>query len=1049
MTRRSVWSFAGAIALLLGIFAGTVGPGNFGLGLGLGSEGSGDRPELHPTTLILEPASPIQQGLLVNVTAKLENTGTRAASAFQIEFFLRPRIEPEGEGSAVSWTSFALVERDGLAPEEQEIEVTGVLDTSNRALVPEPGVYEIRVLVDSNDQIPELDETNNELIASLRVEPSKLGQPDLRPTRLIFEPPSPVTQNDMVLVQAQVENTGDADAAPFDVAFSYCLLPEGRTVCPGEFTEFARQRLVGGLPRGASQGLAANLVLPELGLPPGQYLIKVTVDPTTPERPAGQIDEQDEANNELIASLFVQGPELFPTSLSFSPALPHVGDLIKVAVTVKNAGLGPARDVEVAFFLDGAQFARPTVTVNQDEEVLVEGTLNTDALGLDVGIHLLRVVVDPDNRIAERDETNNEIRSALTLQPRVPRRAELHPKKLLIDPSSPIEIGPDRRLNVLAEVVNTGEVEARDFEIAFFYRGAGRVRWVPIPCATTCTISSLAPGAGATAQGTLLLTDLAPGNYEVRVVADPDGRIPELDETNNEMRSSFTLLAPRLPDLILDPISVLIEPSLQVPRGTALTISFAVENVGERDAEGFAAEVTLRRLDEEAFTPVARFELPGLALGERRELQALLNTAPLRPGFYELRIVVDPEDRIREADERNNVFSTGANPQVSAPLFIRGPDLAVLSIRYADPRLTPISPIVTQGEPVEVIAQIFNIGIAAAGAFDVQFCYREVGQASCSPFGARTRFPGLAADPEIFVEARAVLDTSVLAPGSFEVVAIVDPAEAGRPFGRVEEEIEENNTAVLPLGILPRPDLRVERIVIDPPSPVPQGAMITVFADIRNEGDGPIVRPLEVEFALRPVLPEDEPPAEFEPFARATIATLDPGTQAAAKVELDTSAMPAGTYELRVTVDPERAIPELNEGNNALSIAFELLGEEGAVAGELPDLVVTRLTIDPEEARVGETVTVRATVRNQGRRDAGAFRVVFFYRRQGDDRLVNFANFRLGGLASGAEQTLRAELDTSIVWRGRFEILVVVDINDEVQESNEENNEARGTLRVR
>ena len=1050
MSRRWTWAFAGTSVLLLVVWAG------LSVLWGTGSEGGGDRPELHPTTLILEPASPVQQGLLVNVTAKLENTGTRAASAFRIEFFLRPRVEPEGAGSAVSWTSFALVELDGLAPEEQEVEVQGVLDTSDRALVPEPGVYEIRVLVDSNDQIPELDETNNELIASLRVEPSKLGQPDLRPTRLLFKPPSPVTQNETVLVSARVENTGDADAAPFEVAFSYCPLPGGRTACPGEFVEFAREALVGGLPRGASQDLAVNLAIPELGLSPGRYLVKVAVDPTSPEQPAGKIPEQDEANNELVASLFVEGPELFPTSLSFTPALPHVGDLVEVTVTVENAGLGPARDVEVAFFLNGAPFARPTVTINPGEEVAVSGTLNTDALGLDVGVHLLRVVVDPDNRIAERDETNNEIRTGLTLQPRVPRRAELHPKKLLIDPSSPVEIGPDRRLNVFAEVVNTGEVEARDFEIAFFYRAAGRARWVPIPCATSCTVDSLAPGSGATAQGTLVLADLAPGNYEVRVVADPDGRVPELDETNNEMRSSFTLLAPRLPDLAIDPASVRIEPSLQVPRGTTLTIAFAVENVGEEDAPAFAVEVAVRRLDEEAFAPVARFEVPGLRLGERVELRALLDTAPLRPGFYELRLAADPGNEVEEAEERNNAFSTGANPQVSAPLFVRGPNLTVIGVRFADPRLTPFSPLVTQGEPVEVIAQVINSGIAAAGAFDVVFCWREVGQAVCNPFGARTTFPGLAADPTVVVEARAVLDTSALPPGNFELVAIADPVEAGRPFGRVEEEVEEDNAAAIPLGVLPQPDFRIERVVLDPPSPIgPEVEEITIFADVRNEGEGPLLRPLEVEFALRR-LPQEgagngegAEPTEFEPFARATLLTLDPGTQAAAKVELSTAGLEPGSYELRVVVDPDGAIPELDEGNNAFVVPLEVVGEEGEVAGDLPDLVVAQLTIEPEEARVGEAVTVRAVVRNRGGRDAGAFRVVFFYRRQGDDRLVNFANFRLGGLAAGAEQALRAELDTSIIWRGRFEILVVVDINDEVQESDEENNEARGTLRVR
>ncbi len=1067
MRHQRTWAYGGVAGLAITILV--IGLGSLP---GPGSEEGRDRPELHPTTLILEPASPVPQGTPVRLIAKLENTGARAASAFRVEFFLRPRVEPpagegEEEGSG-SWTSFALVELDGLAPEEQEIEVQGLLDTSDRGRIPEPGIYEIRVLVDSNDQIPELDETNNELITTLRVIPSKLGQPDLRPTRLVFKPPSPVTPQDTVLLQARIENTGDADAPPFDVAFAYCLLPEGRTTCPTEFVELARPTLAGGLPRGAAQDIAVDFPIPELGLAPGQYLVRVTVDPTDPERPSGRIDEQDEANNVLFASLFLQGPELFPTTLRFAPTVPSVGERIRVSVAVENAGLGPAQDVEVAFFLDGLQFARPTVTIPQGAEVTVEGVLDTDAWGIEVGVHLLRVVVDPDNRIAERDETNNEIRSALTLQPRVPRRAELHPKKLILEPSSPVEIRPQRRLNVLTEVVNTGDVAAEDFEIAFFYRAAGRLRWVPIPCATRCTISELAPGSGATAQGSLPLSDLAPGNYEIRVLVDPDGRVPEQDDTNNEMRSAFTLLAPRLPDLFVDPTRVRVEPGLQVPRGTALTLTFSVENVGERDAEDFVVEVALRRLEqfnpgaaEVAFgetIPAARFELESLAIGQRREFQALLPTAPLRPGLYELSIVADPEDRVEELDETNNAFRTGTNPQVGAPLFVRGPDLVILSLRYADPRISPLAPVVNRGEPVEVIAQVFNIGIAAAGAFDVEFCWRPVGSARCTAFGPRVPFPGLAADPQVFVEARAVLDTSALPPGNVEIVAVVDPPEANRPFGRVAEEVEENNTSVLPLGVLPQPDLRVERVVLSPTPPVAVGTELTLFADVRNEGEGPPARPLTVEFALRPLPPETDrdggegegegPPPEFEPFARVTLPEIAPGDQAAAKVELGTASLAPGRYELRVVVDPDDEIPERDETNNAFVLSFDLLGEGRVAVGEGPDLVVARLRLIPQEARVGEIVTVRATIRNQGPRDAGAFRVVFFYRREGGDRQVNFANFRLDGLAAGAERTLRAELDTSIIWRGRFEILVVVDINDEVPESNEENNEARSTLRV-
>jgi subtilase family serine protease len=109
---------------------------------------------------------------------------------------------------------------------------------------------------------------------------------------------------------------------------------------------------------------------------------------------------------------------------------------------------------------------------------------------------------------------------------------------------------------------------------------------------------------------------------------------------------------------------------------------------------------------------------------------------------------------------------------------------------------------------------------------------------------------------------------------------------------------------------------------------------------------------------------------------------------------------------------------------------------------------VLRLSLEPQEARVGERVRVEAEVANSGRGEAGPFRVVFFYRRLGEEKRVNFAQFNLEGLAPGAKRLLTAWLDTSITWRGRFEIIVVVDINDTVEESNEENNRLTKQLEV-
>ncbi len=1027
-------------ALLVGVWVLALGVGMGGaVAFGLLQASSGGQPELHPTALILEPASPVERGRLVSAIAKLENTGSKAASAFKVEFFVRARPEP-GEG-APSWTSFAVVELRGLAPEEQEIEVKGVLDTADPALIPAPGVYEIRVVVDSNDQIPELDETNNELIVSLRVVPSRLGKPDLRPVALTFEPPSPVTVQDVVLVATTVRNTGDRDAGPFEVAFSYCVLPEGRTSCPTGFIEFGeRPRSDGVLPKGSELRFTQPLDIPALGLRPGHYLVKVTVDPPSPDQPAGRLEEQDEANNELIAALFVQGPELFPTSVSFEPALPRLGDAVRVTATVRNAGVGTAHNVEVAFYVDGARFALTTVTVEENQEAPVEGVLRTDAFGLGVGVHTLRVVVDPDDRIPERDETNNEIRTALTLQPPVPRRAELHPKRLVVTPSSPIELSPEGRLTVQAEVVNTGEVAAEGFDVAFFYRQKGRARWRPLPCTTNCPIASLAPGSGAVAQAELALAGLEPGAYELLVRVDPDDRVPELDETNNAMQSAFTLVAARRPDLTLDPARVRIEPSLQVERGATVRVRAVVVNAGEGPAGPFRVEFSWRRVEEEAFTVFGRLELAGLDLGAEAPVEAALETAALRPGLYELRVVVDPDDVVPELDETNNAFTTGASPEQAAPLFVRGPDLAVVGVRFADPTLSPLSPLVTQGEPVELIAEVANVGAEAAGGFEVTFCWRPVptaaalpGEAPCRPFGEAVRFPGLGVG--VTVQARTVLDTQELKPDSYEVLVRVDPAREGLPVGEVEEENELNNVGIVTLGVLPRPDLVVSGVRLAPPPPVEPGATVAVFAEVANAGEGPARKPFTVRFGWRRL---GEPDGGCPAFATREIASLAPGESITLRAELPTVELGTGGFEVCVTVDPEDAIPEADEGNN-VAVAALAVGR--------PDLLVEAITFDPaRQVPFGQELKLFADVRNVGDGPVlGPFVVEFAVRRldpeaQAPTGFEPLARVELPGLNAGAQAAAKVELDTAKLPLGAYELRVTVDPDDAVRNELDETN---------
>jgi subtilase family serine protease len=879
--------------------------------------------ELHPDFLILDPASPIDQGRLVNISLLLENTGTATANQFHVEFFIRLH----SDSTAGSWTSFAIDEISGLSSVEQQIEARAVLDSSDSSLIPAPGIYEIRAVVDSNNQIPELDETNNEMITSAIIQSSRLGLPDLRAKSLAFDPTSPVEQDTKVEVMGTVSNDGDQKAAPFSVELAYCKINSlvNPTTCPSDFTQFAlvEDAFLGGLTKGGE--LEARASLP--ALEPGTYLIRMRVDPPTSHNPAGMIDEQDEANNELIVIFAIQGSELHVPGITYTPELPRVGDTVTISATVENSGQVKCSNAEVAFFVDGAQFDLKTVTLVGGQSDVVQGVLNTSQFNLDAGVHTIRVIVDPKNLVSERDETNNETRTGITLQTALPTLAELRPKGILLNPSSPIQLGSNSNITVSTEILNTGPVAASNVTVEFSYRSTGSVRWVPILCTTNCNTSTLESGARFVASANLFLFNLTPGAYEVQAVVDPQNTIPELDEFNNTIQSAFTLLANRIPDLLVDPASVQFTPSLTERRGTPITLNADVVNFGEADAIGpFDVDVSLAHLNSDGTLGQAvslnSVQISGLSVGNRQRISVVLNTANILPGIYQVLINVDPQNRIAELDENNNLLLTG-------PLFLRGPDLTGTP-RYIDPTVNIFEPRIGVGTKLTVAVDVTNIGVEAAGEFDVGFCHQalvnNVEQGSCVSFGDTTHFPGLGIGSIVTVST--TYDTSGLAAGRYELKAVIDPASPNFPVGHVEEENETNNTPAL---------------------------------------------------------------------------------------------------------------------------TFEIVGAGGSTTGSTSsgiDLTVQNVTVDPNLTWFGDTVAVKAQIANIGIQGAGSFRVVFFYKKIGQGQMFNFAQFTVNKMDAGEVQSLTAQLKTTLLGFGDYQIIVLVDFNNDVKESNESNNRGSAQLTV-
>lgn len=852
-------------------------------------------------------ARAVLKGAIVHLSATVANVGVGAAGTFVVEFSCR-RVDQE-ETCCVERVTVP----NGLVPQS---ETTVETDESTVDLV--PGAYEVTVRVDPDDQVPELDETNNRKTGLLTVLASK---PELHPTSLVFDPPSPVGRGETARISAEIENSGENTAGGFAVRF---LLHKGGIAqvigtALGDWTSLGTS-VVPGLKRDEHLTLEQVLDTATLSLDSQEpqtvtpYTIRVVVDALD------QVSEEDETNNEILGSLGIEPsdlslPELHPVSLTFDRTLPldWAGDTseeVTATVVVVNSGgsTAPAtsdKPIRVSFAYrklgagDWTEVSKDRVRSIRQSLGIEEGknsaTATADLVLKEPGSYELRAWVDPDpppnGMIQEQNEKNNQIVVGFSV-----RGVELHPLSIELG-SAPVRRGDT--ITVRSQVENTGEKTATGFTVGFFiddlrfatysYGGGG-----------------LENGDSVRAEASLDTSDLAPGDYTLRVVVDPDNRIPEVDEANNVISTPFTVLPPAARKAELHPASLVLDPASPIPVGQSALVSSAVWNTGTIDATDFQVEMAYSADGGSSWVPFAVEEVASLARGEKTQIEGRLVTAGLSAGTrYLVGVFVDPGAQVEEADETNNVLVASLLVGSGAPSGGgRGTNLAVKDLTFE-----PASP-VPQRTVVQVCASIADTGQEPAGDFLVEFLYRQDPNASFLPFATKT-VSGLAPGRSTLVfEA---LDTTALGLGSVEIKVIVDSSN----WIGESDKTDNERTETLLIGTSgQRPDLSPIAWRIDPPSPIEQGTSALVCVKVANLGGG-AAGPFSVSYSYSL--------HSSVAFATATAGGLAGGSQVELCRSLDTSSLAPGTYEVRIVVDSDHRVSEQNEGNNELSAYFTVV----------------------------------------------------------------------------------------------------------------------------
>ena len=147
------------------------------------------------------------------------------------------------------------------------------------------------------------------------------------------------------------------------------------------------------------------------------------------------------------------------------------------------------------------------------------------------------------------------------------------------------------------------------------------------------------------------------------------------------------------------------------------------------------------------------------------------------------------------------------------------------------------------------------------------------------------------------------------------------------------------------------------------------------------------------------------------------------------------AAYPLGTHNLSVSVDPLDQIPELNEDNNLNYTTVNVLG--------VPDLMVTAsdISVDPSSPIRDKMASISVNVRNIGDNAISAFNVSFY------DNGTLIGKREISNLPTG--QFGVASISWTPSFAGLHTVIVVVDEESIIVESNEVNNEASRSVTVR
>ncbi|RLE48430.1 MAG: hypothetical protein DRJ31_07305, partial [Candidatus Methanomethylicota archaeon] len=586
----------------------------------------------------------------------------------------------------------------------------------------------------------------------------------------------------------------------------------------------------------------------------------------------------------------VEPANLAVANISWTPTNPSDGDTVFVTANITNYGPGSVfTDFNVRFYLNNTLVK--TITVHG----LLAGyyTLVTAPITAIAGIDEIKVTVDEDLRIYDLNRTNNEMTTYITVT-----KPDLAVLSALVEG----ELYDGSTATLRFNITNLGPGDTHRLFYVNVYHNGDLIR--------VLGVNGL--GVGEIVELSTDFTIIA-GTNDLEIYVDPADEISEVDEINNILHE---IIYVPLPDLAVVNASITCDEWVE---GGIAAVNATISNIG--------GSATRRPFFTKLF--IDGVYMSSAYHSGKIDVNESFNIVfyiLLKGGDHNVTVVIDPEERVPDANRSNNMYSM----LYSLP----APDLELTWIDVEQD-------VVSEGEEFTIIFNVTNSGI---GETRISF------------------YIDLYVDSDI--ENTIYIDTPLL-PGDLLSRSFTLSLDSGNhtlevivdSTNRTGDIDRTNNVGRVNVTVL-NSDLEALGLYINT-TELHNNGYAEAIVTIRNNGPGDVTKQFYIalfdndEFIYQEKI--ENALGVGEVINVSIPLTLKTGNRTYTAVVDDHYQV---CYSYTICVYAHRhEISDPDRGNNNISATIYVPG---------PNLVVTNITVSPETLDAWGYFTVNVTVANNG-----------------------------------------------------------------------------------